>query len=66
MNSLDILTFKKTIKDYIDSQPLPKEVVRMVVKELLEDISKEALDEAMKEIKEMEDSENGKDIQKVE
>lgn len=66
MNSLDILTFKKTIKDYIDSQPLPKEVVRMVVKELLENISKEALDEAMKEIKEMEDSENGKDIQKVE
>lgn len=50
MNSLQIISFKKTIKDYIDSQPIPKEVSRLVLKELLEEVSKEALDEAMAEL----------------
>lgn len=50
MNSIDIITMKKTIKDYIDGQPIPKEVSRLVLKELLEEVSKEALDEAMAEL----------------
>ena len=58
MNSLDLLTAKKTIKDYIDTCGLPKEASRLILKEVLEEVSKEALNEAMKELSEKE-SANG-------
>lgn len=50
MNSLEIISFKKNIKDYADKSGFPKEVVRLVFKELLEEASSEALNEALAEL----------------
>lgn len=55
MSSLEIISFKKSIEDFIASQKLPAEVKRMVVKEIYEDVTAEAAREAMREIKEEED-----------
>ena len=50
MNSLDLITIKKTLKDYIDNQDVPREALRLILKEVLEEVSKEAYTEAMKEL----------------
>ena len=49
MTSLDLISFKKNIKDYIDTCGLPKEAARLVLKEVYEETSKEALKEAYEE-----------------
>lgn len=49
MTSLDIISFKKSIKDYINTCGLPKEAARLVLKEIYEEVSKEALSEAYAE-----------------
>lgn len=47
MNSLELISFKKTIKDYIDEHADSKEQARYVLKELLEEVSKESIEEAI-------------------
>lgn len=59
MTSLDLITLKKTIKDYIEGQPIPKEAARLVLREILEEISKEAIDEAMAELNKKGEDEDG-------
>jgi len=54
MTSLDLISFKKNIKDYIDTCGLPKEAARLVLKELLEETTKEAIAEAYAEAKKAE------------
>lgn len=54
MTSLQLVSFKKNITDYIESQPLPKEAVRLVLKEILEDVSHKAITEALREAEERE------------
>jgi len=49
MNSLDLISFKKNIKDYINTCGLPKEAARLVLKEIYEETSKEAINEAYAE-----------------
>lgn len=61
MKSIDIISFKKTLEGFIESQDMPKEVIRMVVKEVYEDVSKASLEEAMKEINEREGETDGQD-----
>lgn len=55
MNSLDILTFKKTLEDYIAAQNMPKMVISMVLKEISQKAESDALTEALNEAKERED-----------
>lgn len=61
MTSLEILSVKETIKGYVNSQPLPKEVVRLVLKEVLEEVTKEAYEEVQKEFIER-NNEDGRQI----
>ena len=57
MTSLELISFKKNIKDYIDTCGLPKEAVRLELKEIYEEVSKEALQEAYAEAQEKEKQE---------
>lgn len=52
MNTLDILTFKKSIENFIDDSEMPKELVRMVLKEIYSSVEKQAYEEAMAQLKE--------------
>lgn len=56
MTSLDIVSARKTIEDYIDGLDIPKEVVRMVVKEIYQKTEKDAYAEALAQAKEKENS----------
>jgi len=47
MNSLDLISLKKNIKDYLDKCEIPKEAIRLVLKELYAEIQQEAVNEAM-------------------
>ncbi len=47
MNSLDLISLKKNIKDYLESTKLPWEAIRLVMKELYTEIQQEAVNEAM-------------------
>lgn len=58
MQSIDIIKAKGTIESYLNSLGMPKELQRMIVKEVYEDIQKEALNEALEEMKK-EESDNG-------
>lgn len=51
MRSIDIIKAKETIKAFLNNQNMPKELQRMIVKEVYEDIQKEALNEALEEMK---------------
>lgn len=59
MTSLEIISFKHNIETYIESQDAPKELVRMILKDIYDKVSKEAYEEAMKETEEREKT-NGK------
>lgn len=59
MNSLEIISLKKNLEDYLNRQQMPKEVIRLVLKEIYDEIAKASLEEAMKEIGEGEN--NGTD-----
>ena len=61
MTSLEIISMKQTIKDYLNSCGAPKEISRMVVREVYEDLQREALEEALTEAKERE-KDDGEDI----
>lgn len=54
MNSLEVLSFKKSIEDYIESSNMPKVVIGMVLKELSAKAEAEGLAEALNEAKERE------------
>lgn len=56
MTSLEVITFKKTIEDYVKSVDMPMEVKRLVIKEIYEDVHKKALEEVMSEISEREEN----------
>ena len=49
MTSLDIISFKQNIETYIESQDAPKELIRMVLKDIYDMVCKEAYEEAMNE-----------------
>lgn len=51
MNTLEIISFKKTLEDYINKQEMPKEVVRLVLKEIYDNVSKASLEEALNEMR---------------
>lgn len=66
MNSLDLISLKKNLKDYLDKCDIPKEAVRLVLKELYTEIQQEAVSEAMaqaqaveNEVKEEKESKDG-------
>ena len=54
MTSLDLISFKKNVKDYINACGIPKEAARLILKEMYEEITKEAIAEAYKEAQEAE------------
>lgn len=58
MNTLEIISFKKTLEDYINKQEMPKEVVRLVLKEIYDNVSKASLEEALNEMRK-EENDNG-------
>ena len=49
MTSLDLISFRKNIKDYINTCGIPKEAARLILKEIYEETTKEAIAEAYKE-----------------
>lgn len=55
MTSLKIVEFRETLKNYIESVELPKEVKSMVLKELSQQAQKDAMDEVLIQLKEKED-----------
>lgn len=59
MNSIDIISAKNTIETYINGLNLPKEVIRMMLKEIYQKAEKDAYEEAMKQAEERE-KEDGK------
>ena len=59
MDTYQILQFKATIEQIIAESNLPKEVVRLVLNEIYNNVRMQAYDEAMKELKEKE-NEDGK------
>ena len=60
MTSLEIISAKKNIEDYIESLEMPKEVIRMVLKEIYARAERQAFDEALKEAQEREAQEREK------
>lgn len=54
MDSLSVYSFKENIKQLIDKYGLPKEVVRLVLKELYTETEKSALEEVLREAEERE------------
>lgn len=50
MSTYQILQFKATIENVINDSDLPKEVIRMVLKEVMEKVNIDAYNEAMKEL----------------
>lgn len=54
MSTYQILQFKATIENIISESDLPKEVIRMVLKEVMEKVNLDAYNEAMKELSEKE------------
>lgn len=58
MNSLDLVTIKKTLKDYIDNQDVPREAMRLILRELLDEVSKEACTEAINDLNKLSEKEN--------
>ncbi len=54
--SLDVMTFKKTIEEYVKAINMPAEVKRLVLKEIYDEVKTEALTEALAQAKEMEDN----------
>lgn len=50
MSTYQILQFKATIENIINDSDLPKEVIRMVLKEVMEKVNIDAYNEAMKEL----------------
>lgn len=58
MNSLDLISLKKNVKDYLDTCGLPKEAIRLVLREIYEEVQKEAVNEALEQAKENEEKES--------
>ena len=58
MNSLDLITLKKNIEDELNKIDIPKEALRLIIKEVYEDVSKAALNEALQQAKEKEEGES--------
>ena len=56
MSSLEVVTFKQSIKDYIANQSMPKEVIRMALKEIYAEVEREAYEELILEAKEKGDN----------
>lgn len=59
MKSLDIYLAKETIKKFIRDQEIPKEVARMMLKEIYEEVQREALEEIKQESMERGNIEDG-------
>lgn len=54
MTSLEIITFKKNLEDYISSQNFPAEIKRMVLEDIYKKVAQDAFNEAMNQAKEKE------------
>lgn len=52
MKSIEILQVRKTLEEYINSLDMPKELIRMILKEAYDKAEKSAYEEAMNELKE--------------
>lgn len=59
MTSLDIITAKKAVKDFMNNLDFPKEVERLILKEIYDEAREEAYKEAMDELNKKGDG-NGK------
>lgn len=58
MSSLEVLEFEMSIKNYIKQQNMPKEVIRLILADVLREVTNEAIAEATKQAEEKE-KENG-------
>jgi len=57
MDSLQIREVKQTLSNYIESQDMPMEVMRMILVELLQNVEQKTNEELMKLINERKESE---------
>lgn len=55
MNSITVMSFSNSIKEYVNNTPLPAEVKRLALKEIYDEVKAQALNEALAEAKEMEE-----------
>ena len=58
MSSLEVLQFEMSIKNYIKQQNMPKEDIRLILADVLREVTNEAIAEATKQAEEKE-KENG-------
>lgn len=57
MNSLQIREVKQTLSNFIESQNMPMEIMRMILVELLQNVEQKTNEELMKLINERKESE---------
>lgn len=57
MTTLEILSVKKSIEDYLNAVEMPWELKRMILKDIYINVERKAYEEAMNEVKENEDGE---------
>lgn len=57
MDSLQIREVKQTLSNYIESQDMPMEVMRMILVELLQNVEQKTNEELLKLINERKESE---------
>lgn len=50
MDSLTVVTIKETIRQYLKASDLPKEVLRMIVKDVYEEVQGEAIKEIQEQL----------------
>lgn len=54
MKSIDILTTKKSIEDYLETVEMPWELKRMILKDIYINVERKAYEESLKEAQERE------------
>lgn len=55
MTTLEILSVKKSIEDYLEAVEMPWELKRMILRDIYINVERKAYEEAMNEVKENED-----------
>lgn len=65
MDSLEVLEFEMSIKNYIKQQNMPKEVIRLILADVLREVTNEAIAEATKQAEEKEKKNGNTDQDEV-
>lgn len=65
MDNLEIMEFQMSLKNYIKQQTMPKEVIRLILADILREVTQESIAEATKLAEEREKTNGNTDQNEV-